>query len=212
MRQVFAVLALVVITGCSSSTSDGKPEMETEPRVDVAKENSELDLSTAQSAALEFCRACLDADSETAHRILIDDEAQRGFLDDTLKWTMSLRRLESAAIEMFGEAGRQVTGYPSLSKEELEKELHVYVVKDHATASVPGGLAPMELRLIEGRWRVDMSKAMLEDRRLGLLEAARKATKVAEDVAAEIKAGAFKDAQSAKTAFRKRRLDAVKKK
>ena len=128
-----------------------------------------------------------------------------------LRFSAALRALESAAVKQFGEAGRQVTGYPDSSAAAMGNKLEIKEEGDRATVSIKDSLLPLELRRIDGQWRVDVSQAAGDARARRASEASGEAAKVAEDAAAEIAAGNFKTADEAKAAFRERRLAQVKK-
>ena len=181
-------------------------------RAEDGKADDSPDLSTAKSSALAWMDASWAGKVSVAHQILVDDEQQRKFMAASLRFSASLRTLESAAVKQFGESGRQVTGYPDCSAKAVEKNLRINEEGDLATASLEDAKMPLQLRRIDGKWRVDISEAVRDPRippNAG--EAFDAATIIAEGIAAEIAEGKFKTVEEAKAAFRDRRLAAVKK-
>jgi hypothetical protein len=169
------------------------------------------DLSTAKFAALAWIDACWNGDARLAHQVLVDDPKQRDFMAGPLKFSAALRTLESTAVKKFGEAGRQVSGYPDGSAKAVEAKIKIKEDGDRATVTMDDVLLPLELRRIAGNWRVDVSKAASDPRPNRAAAASNTAAKVAEAVAAEIAAGKFKWPTEAKRAFRERRLAEVEK-
>ncbi len=142
----------------------------------------------------------------------VDDEQQREFAAGPLRFSAALRALEEAAARRFGKPGRQVAGHPDGSAKAMEKHLEIKVEGDRATASLGDAMMPLQLRRIDGRWRVDLADATRDPRarRAGEAAAAAAAAKVAEDVAGEIAEGKYETAEAAKAAFRERRLAQAK--
>ena len=180
---------------------------------DQKAEDAEVapDLSTARSAALAWIDACWSGDARAAHKVLVDEERQREFMTGPLRFSAALRALESAAVKQFGDAGKRVTGYPDGSAKSIEKQLEIKEEGDRAAASGREAVLPLQLRRIDGRWRVDLSGAIGDARARRAAEASGAAAKVAEDMAAEVTAGKFQTADEARTVFRERRLAQVKK-
>jgi hypothetical protein len=184
------------------------------PRADDARPGdpkTRPDLSTAKSAALGWIKACSIGDASLAHQILVDDQKQRDFIAGSLEFGAALRALETAAVKIFGKAGREVTGYPDLSAKAVEAKLKIKDDGDRATVTMDDALLPLQLRRISDKWRVDVSEYVGNARMRRSAAASRAAAKVAEAVAAEILEGKFKTADEAKAAFRERRLAAAEK-
>jgi hypothetical protein len=168
--------------------------------------NPSPDLSTPRSAALAWIDATFMGDARTVHQILVDDPKQRDFLSASLRFSAALRALEAAAVQKFGDAGRNVTGYPDGSAKTMQGQLKVEQLGDQAKISSPDASRSLTLRQVEGRWRVDLS-AWLEDQTLSSLSKSfAQATRAAEEIAAEIAAGKFQSADEA-AAFTARRLN-----
>jgi hypothetical protein len=77
--------------------------------------------------------------------------------------------------------------------------------------SIDNALLPLQLRRIDGNWRVDCSEASKDPRARRAAAAASAAARIADAVAAEIAAGKFRTVDEAKAAFRERRLAEVEK-
>jgi hypothetical protein len=164
------------------------------------------DLSTVRSAALAWVDASWNGDAGVADQILVDDDAQREFMAGPLRFSAALRALEAAAIEQWGDAGRQVGGYPDGSAKAMEPKLETTEEDDRASASFGKSMMALPLRRIDGRWRVDLADIARDRRARRASEASTAAAKAADDVAAEIREGKFKSAEDAKAAFAERRL------
>ena len=180
-------------------------------RAEDRKADASPDLSTVKSAALAWIDASWAGNASVAHQVLVDDERQRKFMEGPLRFSAALRAMEKAAVKRFGEPGRQVTGYPDGSAKAMEKHLNLKEEGDRATASLGEAMMPLQLRKIDGKWRVDLGEAVRDPRAGRAGAASVAAAKAAEEMAAEIADGKYKTAEEAKAAFRERRLAAVKK-
>jgi hypothetical protein len=72
-------------------------------------------------------------------------------------------------------------------------------------------MMPLQLRRIDGKWRVDLGEAVRDPRARRAGEASIAAVKAAEDVAREIAEGKYQTVEKAKATFRERRLAEVNK-
>jgi hypothetical protein len=175
------------------------------------KPDERPDLSTSKSAALTWIDASWNGDAHLAHQVLVDDKKQREFIAGLLKFSAAVRALEAAAMKKFGKAGLQVTGYPDGSAKALQAKIKIDEDGDRATVSIDNALLPLQLRRIDGNWRVDCSEASKDPRARRAAAAASAAARIADAVAAEIAAGKFRTVDEAKAAFRERRLAEVEK-
>jgi hypothetical protein len=193
------VAATLIVLACAAAS-----------RAEDRKADASPDLSTVKSAALAWIDASWAGNPSVAHQVLVDDEQQRKFMEGPLRFSAALRALEAAAVKRFGESGRQVTGYPHGSAKAMEKRLEIKEDGDRATASLGEALMPLQLRRIDGKWRVDLGEAVRDRRARRACEASVAAAKAAEEVAAEIAEGKYNSVDEAKDAFRERRLAAVR--
>ena len=198
LRLGVAAVTLIVLASVAASRAEDR------------KADARTDLSTVKSAALAWIDASWAGNASVAHQVLVDDEQQRKFMEGPFRFSAALRALETAAVKRFGEPGRQVTGYPDGSAKAMEKHLEIKEDGDRATASRGEAMMPLQLRRIDGKWRVDLGEAVRDRRARRAGEASVAAAKAAEEVTAEIAEGKYKAPEEAKDAFRERRSAAVR--
>jgi hypothetical protein len=167
------------------------------------------DLSTPRSAVLAWLSAGSRADLERMKEILVDDPAQRELLSDMMAFPIALKKLESAAVARFGDAGSNVTGYPPIVERVIEPKITIR--GETAVAEIPDATPPVPLilRRIDGRWRIDTSIALRDPQVQGLRQSSRRVTEVAIQVAEDVAAGKYRSPEEARAAFTQRRLAAV---
>lgn len=192
------VLACLFLLGSiASSNAEGNPPKDAEVKPD---------LSSPKSATLAWLDASWSGDASTVHKILVDDAKQREFVAGTLRVNAAFRTLEAEAIERFGEAGKKVTGYPVVSSKYFAKKITIEEQGDRATVSIKDAMFSLELRKIDGQWRVDLSEFIRDPDAQKLVRGSEAFAKLAEEFAREIKKGKHKSAEDAAAAFLEKRL------
>ena len=194
-----------VLTAPAAPSADDGAEASRAPP--GAGADAERDLSGVRSAALAWINAMWQGDAAAAHRVLVEDEAQRKLVARLATFNASLRHLEAVAVERFGAQGVRISGYPAQTPESVAASLEVELDGDEATARQAEATEPVRLRRVNGTWRVDLSDHVRLLARVA--PASERAAAVAREVAAEIAAGKFASAEEARVEFRRRRLAAV---
>lgn len=159
------------------------------------------DLSTPKKAAVAFARQLEAGDLAATKDTSIgseDDFKLVGVISGLIRSALSLK---SAAVEKFGEGGKQVvpngddlTAFSKRVEEGVEK-----IDGQTATVGQPREQSPMKLkRAADGSWRVDLSA--IPDRE-EILKAMPKVQKVFSIGATEIKSGKYKSVDEARNAI-----------
>jgi hypothetical protein len=199
-------VAMAVAGGPQAEPATPRPARDGQPAVGA----TEPDLSTALSAALAWYEANWKGDANAAHKVLVDDAAQREYVAAGLRYSAALNNLEAAAAKQFKGVGRRVTDHPN-SARLMERRLEVQEDGDRATVTAKNMKMPIELRRIDGRWRVDLSAAMRDPGLARADGAYNGVAAIAEEMTREVAAGAFKSADDVRKEFTRRRRAAAPK-
>jgi hypothetical protein len=206
-RRLFIAAAIAAFAMMPIQLLHGGPT--TAPTTGPATKLAPPDLSTPRSAVLAWLSAGSKADLERMKEILVDDPAQRELLSDVMGFPIALKRLERAAVARFGDADSNVTGYPPIVERVIEPKITIR--GETAVAEIPDATppVPLNLRRIDGRWRIDTSSALRDPQLQALRQSSRQATEVAIQVAEDVAAGKYRSPEEARAAFTQRRLAAV---
>jgi hypothetical protein len=169
-------------------------------------EQEKPDLSTPEKAAQSFFDALEKGDADGAKAATVPEEQQQEAVVALTKFVSGMKKVEKAAIEKFGEEGRQILepkngqGFRFKVDRDLE-EARVEVDGEIATVHTPEEEKPIKLRRIEEQWRVDLAAVENEQdlrQAVPLFEAIASA---AERTAGEINDGAFSSVEEAEQAL-----------
>lgn len=159
------------------------------------------DLSTPKKSAVEFARDVQSGDLSGARAASIgsdDDFKPVPVISGLIRSALDLR---AAAIEKFGDAGKQIVPNGD-DLVDFAKRVESGIEKidgDTATVGQSNEQTPMKLRKAgDGSWRVDL--AAIPDKE-EILKTMPKVQKVFDTGAAEIKSGKYKTAEQARNAI-----------
>lgn len=158
------------------------------------------DLSTPKKAAVEFARDLETGDMAAARAASVGSAEQLKLAEVISDLIRSARDLRTAAVEKFGDAGKDIL--PNGEElAEFSKRVDSGTEKitgNTATVGQPDERDPMKLKKIEdGTWRVDLSAIPEKDE---ITKVMPRVQKVLASAAADIKAGKFKTADEARDA------------
>ena len=162
------------------------------------------DLSTPKSAARAFTEALDKGDATAARAAAVTDEKNAAFVDVMTEFMKETRKLNEAAIERYGDAGKDVGGA------ESQKDLTKYydeaeITETGDTATITRQDEPskaLRLRKVENEWKVDVASLLGSEIDIEKTVAMFRALNAAmREVAAEITEGKHASADAAKYAL-----------
>jgi hypothetical protein len=159
------------------------------------------DLSTPKKAAVEFARDLESGDMVAARAASVGSADDFKLIEVISSLVRSARDLRAAAIEKFGDAGKEVlpngdelADFSKRVDSGTEK-----ITGDTATVGQPDERDPMKLKKAEdGTWRVDLAAIPEKDEINKMMP---KVQKVLSSATTDIKAGKYKTADEAKDAI-----------
>lgn len=203
-------ISFVAATLCASVVlADTKAPDAADPKsapVAAAK----VDLTNPKSAALAFGNALVAGDAAGLKATAIGSEGDFKTVDALGQMVSAMKKMSDAAIEKWGKDNELSKGAGAQSTDvaaELEKS-EVKVDGDTATIvkkDQPEDKNPMKLVKKDGAWKVDLASLPKEGMDQ-LVKMAPAMSKVAAEVATEIKAGKYKDAKEAQQAMPQKML------
>jgi hypothetical protein len=157
-----------------------------------------LDLSSPKKSAVAFTRALENADMAAAKSASIGSDEDYKFVQGLIDFIAAGRQLRAAAIERFGDEGKQISGDAMANLSKQAESASEKIDGDSATVDQRNGSEPMKLKRVEGNWKVDVSAFPDKDQTGNALPLVQKVMAAA---AADVKAGKYKTAQEARQAI-----------
>lgn len=196
MSRSFAfTLASLVIIVCSAGVS----------RAD--------DKDDVKAAGKAFVEALNKADGAEAHKYVYSDENSAKFVDTIIDITVAHKKLTDAAVDKFGDAGKDIAGagMGARSPIEIQKNLDDAEVDVHGDMAVmtPKTGKPVNCKKDGGQWKIDFSDMANNPQLAVLLPMMGKIATAMTETAGEIKDGKYKTLEEAKMGYRMKMAAAV---
>jgi hypothetical protein len=167
---------------------------------------------TPKYKAISFAQAVQANDMATVRAVSTGSDAQYKTVEAMSLVFSAIRDYESAAVEKFGDAGKnKEMSLPDVVAEA--KGSDVKTEGDTATLvnpKKPGDKHPMKLVKKDGKWYVDLSSMPVDGQTRVMSASAPRMKKALDETAAEVRAGKFKTAQEAQAALGARMQAAVR--
>jgi hypothetical protein len=157
------------------------------------------DLSTPKKAAIMFAKGVESGDMEAVKASSIGSDSDYKLVELIISYMAANKELRAAAIEKFGEDGKQISEDLSNISKKMEEGVEK-IDGDSATVGKADESDPMKLKKVDGVWKSDLA-AIPEKEQLS--KTLTKMPKVISAAAADIKAGKYKTFDEAKTAVGK---------
>jgi hypothetical protein len=178
----------------------------------LAARAADVDLSTPKAAAKTFGQGLSDGDAETVKAAAIANEDQVKALEALVRAVSNFKKVEEAAVAKFGDAGKSIANPGSMSiGDELAKidTAEEKIDGDSATLTPAESTQPLQLRKIDGQWKVDFAAMPGSEQAAEALPMINAMADAATELADEISADKYKTAEEAKTALKQKLLAAM---
>lgn len=172
----------------------------------------EVDLTSPKSAARTFGQGMSEGDIDAVKAAAIADEQQQLALEALVSVVSNFKKVETAAVAKFGEAGKSVASQQQMSiGEELEKiESAIETIEgETATLASEGSDDPLHLRKVGDDWKVDFAAMPGTDQVAQAIPMINAMAGAADELATEISADKYKTADEAKNALGQKMMSAM---
>jgi hypothetical protein len=122
----------------------------------AAKETVKIEDDTPEAAIRTFYRALAKGDARIAGQMLVRPKEMAEWVEIQAKQSVAFQRLGTAAVARFGEEGKALV-IPVPAEVAVQKlETVKPVVKGDGAEWPVNPQAPMKMKRVEGRWRLDL--------------------------------------------------------
>ena len=160
----------------------------------------DIDQSTPKATALSFAKALEAGDGKAARQLVIGTDQELGVIDATIDFTAAVKKLREAAVKKYAEKADEATG--SGLTVDSSKALEDTEIKEEAdTATLTNtkaqaSQAPMRMKKIDGKWKVNLSETFSGAAALGQNSAQMQSmlkdwTEAVSEVADEVEKGQY---------------------
>ncbi len=172
---------------------------------------AEPDLSTPKAAVKVFTSAIVAGDVNAAKVAATGNEKQIKGVDGVVMMLKAILAIKDATTAKWGEeSGKKImpTG-PTEMLKTLE-EAKETIDGDSATVQWKDSAQKMDLKKADGKWKVDMAKALPGEAADKVLETAKMFEKAATEIAADIKAGKYENVEAVQQALAMKMFELAK--
>jgi hypothetical protein len=171
-----------------------------------------VDLSSPKAAMKTFMVGLMHGKADNAKKAAIASEDENKFIDQMAGAMGSFKKLEDAAKEKFGEEGAKLSqmGGPGEKQIEMMDSAEEQIDGDSATVTSPGpDKSKLPLKKVGEEWKVDVANMPNMQQMKMVMPMFEKMQKLADDFAADIKAGKFATVTDAQTEFQTRMMNSL---
>ena len=160
------------------------------------------DLSTPKSAGASFVRALESGDVNAVKAVTLGSETDYRLMEVLAAADHAGKELERAAIEKFGDAGKEVASLGAGGNSE--KDLADSRVKEDGDSAVlarkddPDAKHALKLKRVDGAWKIDLAALPNKKDLIRAVPAMRATAGILVQAARDIRAGKYKSADEAK--------------
>jgi hypothetical protein len=179
----------------------------------------EVDQSTPKATALSFAKALEAGDGAAAHQLVFGTEQEMGVIDATITFTNAVKKLHDAAVKKYADKADEATGTGlTVDSSKALEDTEIKEEADTATLTntkAQGSQAPMKMKKIDGKWKVNLSETFSGAAALGQDSAKMQSmlkdwTDAVTEVADEVEKGQYPLPADAKQALEARLMAKLK--
>lgn len=217
-RWLIAALlaANVVLVGCPKKDDAGTTDPTGKPVAGKPASNPTSSNMSAKETIAAFGKAVENGDAAGAKALTVSDPTSDKMLDALIPVSGAMKKLNDAAVEKFGEAGKSLAGNNSDSFDLAKsmKDLEVKETGDTAEAvnTKKPKDKPLKMKKVDGKWKIDFASVMGGENAAQMEQALpmiKGMATAANEGADEIKAGKYKTVDEAKQALGTKLLGAM---
>jgi hypothetical protein len=174
---------------------------------------AEPDMSTPKATVVSFAKALNDGDAAAIKTLCTGTAKQVQTIDAVGEMVAASKRMQTAAVAKWGDAGKKLGGEMASGSDELLKSVDKLEIKEEGDTATVSGEAmkgdPMKLRKIDGKWKIDLAAIRDAENMEKAAPMMKAMAKAADETATDIKADKYKTIEDATQAYQAKMMAAV---